>query len=152
MAVNPDFRDLFLAFNAARARYLVVGAHAVSFHARPRFTKDLDIWVDPAPANAERVHAALQEFGASLRDLTLADLANPEMVYQIGVAPNRIDILMGLQGLSFDSAWSRRIETVYGDCPVFVIDRADLIRNKRAVGRPRDLEDVRALEEGDPES
>lgn len=148
MAVNPDFKDLFLAFNAGRVRYLVVGAHAVSFHARPRFTKDLDIWVDPDPANAERVYAALRVFGAPLTDLSTLDLSNPEMVYQIGVIPNRIDVRMGIEGVSFHDVWPRRQESSYGDCPIFVIGRKDLIRNKRSVGRPQDLEDLRALEEG----
>ncbi|MGQ0613210.1 MAG: hypothetical protein ACT4PV_05675 [Planctomycetaceae bacterium] len=145
MAVNPDFRDLFAALNAAEARYLVVGAHAVGFHARPRFTKDLDLWVEPAPANVGRVLTALATFGAPLRSLTAADLSDPRTVFQIGVAPNRIDILTALEGLTFAGAWERRVEGRYGDCTIHVLARDDLIRNKRAVGRPQDLEDVRAL-------
>ena len=143
--INPDFRDLLLAFNAAEVRYLVVGAYAVTFHAQPRFTKDLDLWIEASPDNAKRVHGALKAFGAPVEELTLDDLANPEMVYQIGIAPNRIDILMGVSGLGFGEAWPERVDSTYGDCPIHVISRQDLIRNKRAAGRPQDLIDLRAL-------
>jgi hypothetical protein len=147
MAANPDFRDLFAALNAAEARYLVVGAYAVTFHARPRFTKDLDVWVEPSPENAARVHAALTRFGAPMASVTEADFTNPAMVFQIGVAPNRIDILMGIEGVEFGPAWSRRVETTYGGSAIHVISRADLIANKRRLGRPHDKEDLRALED-----
>ncbi|MCP5071049.1 MAG: hypothetical protein GY946_31180 [bacterium] len=145
--INPDFKDLLLAFNAAEVRYLVVGAYAVTFHAQPRFTKDLDLWVEASPENAARVHKALTAFGAPIGELTVDDLANPEMVYQIGVAPNRIDVLMGVSGLGFSEAWPERVDSTYGDCPIHVISRQDLIRNKRAAGRPQDLIDLRALGE-----
>ena len=145
--INPDFKDLLLAFNAAEVRYLVVGAYAVTFHAQPRFTKDLDIWVEASQENAARVHKALTAFGAPVSELTPDDLANQEMVYQIGVAPNRIDILMGVSGLEFGAAWPNRVESQYGDCPIHVISRQDLIRNKRAAARPQDIIDLRALGE-----
>jgi hypothetical protein len=145
--INPDFNDLLLAFNAAEVRYLVVGAYAVTFHAQPRFTKDLDLWVEASPENAAKVHAALTAFGAPLAEVTLDDLANEDMVYQIGVAPNRIDILMGVSGLGFSEAWPQRVASTYGACPIHVISRQDLIRNKRAAGRPQDLIDLRALGE-----
>jgi hypothetical protein len=144
--MNPDFRDLFAAFNAAEVRYLVVGAHAVMHYARPRFTKDLDVWVDPARENAPRTHAALQAFGAPLDRVTSADFSDPEAVFQIGVAPNRIDVLMGVTGLTFPEAWSRRVPSTYGDIAIHLLAREDLIRNKRATGRPQDLEDLRALD------
>lgn len=146
MAINPDFNDLLHAFNAAEVRYLVVGAYAVTFHAQPRFTKDLDLWIEASPENAARVHAALMSFGAPVADLSREDFANPEMVYQIGVAPNRIDILMGVSGIAFHEAWPNRVASVYGDCPIHLISREDLIRNKRASGRPQDLMDLRALD------
>ncbi len=145
--INPDFRDLLLAFNAAKVRYLVVGAYAVTFHAQPRFTKDLDIWVEASAENAARVHRALTSFGAPVSEVTVEDLANQEMVYQIGVPPNRIDILMGVTGLEFHESWPERVESQYGDCPIHVISRHDLIRNKRATGRPQDLIDLRTLGE-----
>jgi hypothetical protein len=132
--------------NAAEARYLVVGGYAVAFHARPRYTKDLDVWIEPTPANAQRAWNALASFGAPLQDLRPEDLTRSEMVFQIGLAPNRIDILTELVGVAFEEAWERRASTTYGDCPIQVLSRADLIRNKGAVGRPQDLIDVEELE------
>ncbi len=146
MAINPDFKDLLAAFNDADVRYLVVGAYAVTFHARPRFTKDLDIWVEATPENAARVMAALRSFGAPVDDLTIEDLSNEQMVYQMGIAPNRIDVLMGVTGVQFVAAWERRESFAYGDCPVHVISKRDLIASKRAAGRPQDLLDLKALE------
>jgi hypothetical protein len=148
MSVNPDFRDLFFELNAAEARYLVVGAYAVTFHSRPRFTKDLDVLVEPTLENAARVHAALKSFGAPLKDVTAKDLATPGIVFQIGIAPTRIDILTEIDAVEFGPAWERRAESVYGDCAIHVLSREDLIANKRAVGRPQDLADVKELEGG----
>jgi len=148
--INPDFRDLLHAFNAAEVRYLVVGAYAVTFHAQPRFTKDLDLWVEPSSENAPRVLAALKTFGAPVADLSLEDFANPDLVYQIGVAPNRIDVLMGVSGIEFEDAWPNRVPSNYGDCPIHVISRDDLIRNKRASNRPQDLLDLQALGADEP--
>ena len=146
MAVNPDFRDLFAALNAAAARYLLVGGYAVAFHAAPRFTKDLDVWTEPTPANAARVAEALRAFGAPLQELSLADLGRAGLIFQIGVAPNRIDVVTSIDGVEFAEAWSGRAETTYGDQTIPVIGRAALIRNKRASGRPQDLLDLEVLE------
>ena len=146
MAVNRDFRDLFAALNAARARYLLVGGYALAFHAEPRFTKDLGVWVDASDDNARRVHAALSAFGAPLSGVTAADLARPGMVLQIGVPPNRIDIATEIDGVAFEEAWPGRFATNYSDQPITVIGRAHLIRNKRAAGRPQDLLDLERLE------
>ena len=146
MPVNSDFRDLFAALNAAGARYLLVGGYAVAFHAEPRFTKDLDVWTEPEAENARRVLDALRAFGAPLQELSASDLAQPGIVFQIGVPPNRIDVVTSIDGVAFDAAWPDRVETSYGDQPMFVIGRACLIRNKRAAGRPQDLIDVVALE------
>jgi hypothetical protein len=146
VAVNPDFRDLFAALNAAGAKYLLVGGYAVAFHAQPRFTKDLDIWTEPDAANAARVHEALRGFGAPLQELTIADLERPGTIFQIGVPPNRIDIVTAIDGVGFHEAWLGRTETTYGDETVPVIGRGHLIRNKRASGRPQDLLDLRILE------
>jgi hypothetical protein len=144
--INPDFRDLFSALNAAEARYLVVGAYAVTFHSRPRFTKDLDVWIDPEPSNARRAWEGLARFGVPLKDVSAEDLSRPETVLQIGVAPNRIDILSQIEAVRFVDAWPRRATADYGGCSIAILSRADLIANKRAVGRPQDLLDVEALE------
>lgn len=146
MPVNPDFRDLFAALNAAEARYLLVGGYAVAFHAEPRFTKDLDVWTEPEPENAARAYESLRRFGAPLGTLSAADLANPGTVFQIGVPPNRIDIITTIDGVTFPEAWPQRITTTYGDQAVLVIGRGHLIQNKRASGRPQDLLDLEILE------
>jgi len=147
MPVNRDFRDLFAALNAAAAsRYLLVGSYAVACHAEPRFTKHLDVWVEPVPENAEHVFAALRSFGAPLEGVRVADLARPEMILQIGIPPNRIDIVTSIDGVGFQEAWDGRTSTRYGDQAVTVIGRSQLIKNKRACGRPQDLLDVELLE------
>jgi hypothetical protein len=146
LPLNPDFRDLFAALNATGARYLLVGGYAVAFHAQPRFTKDLDIWTEPEAVNAERVHEALRRFGAPLQELTTADLTRSGTVFQIGVPPNRIDIVTAIDGVVFLEAWSDHVKTTYGAEPVPVIGRRHLIENKRASGRPQDLLDVAILE------
>lgn len=146
---NPDFSDLLRNLSDARARYIVVGAYAVIYHAEPRYTKDLDIWIEPTPENATRVWQALIAFGAPLRSLRPADLLSPDAVLQIGVEPNRIDILSAVDGLTFDEAWKNRVRTSYAGVPLFVLGRADLIRAKKAAGRPQDLLDVRRLLQAD---
>lgn len=146
MMVNSDFSDLLSAFNAAGVDYLVVGAHALAAHGIVRATKDLDVWVGPSPANAERVIEALRAFGAPLRGISAEDFATSGTVYQMGIPPIRIDVLTEIDGVSFDSAWPRRVVTTYGGHPVAVLSRADLLQNKRAAGRPQDLADVAALE------
>lgn len=145
MAVNPDFKDLFAALNDAGAKYLLVGGYAVAFHGQPRFTKDLDIWVEASPENAVRVIDALKLFGAPLATLTPADLTQPDLIFQIGIPPNRIDVLTSIDGVTFTEAWIAREQTIYGDQPVPVIGRVQLIQNKQASGRPQDLLDLKAL-------
>ena len=145
MALNRDFEDLFRCLNSAHAKYLVVGAYAVIFYTEPRYTKDIDIWIQPALENAQRVYHALKRFGAPVRALTVQDLANPNLVYQMGIAPNRIDILMGIGGLSFDEGWKNRRASRYGKERVYFLSREDLIRAKRAAGRLQDKIDIRWL-------
>lgn len=146
--MNPDFVALLRELSAAEARFLVVGGYAVSFHSRPRATGDIDVWVEPTTANATRVFQALRAFGAPLQDLVEADLAQPDVVYQIGVPPRRIDLLTSLTGLSFDEAWVDRTPGLLGGLEVSFIGREALIRNKRALGRARDLADLESLEPG----
>lgn len=145
MPVNPDFSDLFSALNAVNARYLTVGGYAFAFHAEPRYTKDIDIWVEPSAANAEAVWRALLAFGAPMSNISHSDFAQPGMVVQLGVAPNRIDIVTSIDGVAFDEAWSRRADSRHGDVPIHVIGREDFIKNKLAAGRPQDLIDVERL-------
>lgn len=149
--VNRDFSDLFAALNDAGARYLVVGAHAVAFYSEPRFTKDLDVWVEPSPANAAKVMTALQTFGAPLSGVLETDLATPGVTLQIGVAPNRIDLATQIDGVSFELAWPNRTETTFGEQRIWLIGRAELVANKKAVGRPQDLLDLATLDRHDPD-
>jgi hypothetical protein len=143
--VSDDWIALLHELSVSEARYLIVGAYAVTFHSRPRATGDLDIWVEPTPENAARVHGALERFGAPLRDLSEADLKTPGIVFQIGVAPRRIDILTSLTGVAFEDAWRDRVMGRMGDLECPFIGREQLIRNKRALGRPRDLADLDLL-------
>lgn len=144
--VNRDFRDLFAALNEVQANYLVVGAHAVAFYAEPRFTKDLDVWVEASPVNAPRLIAALYAFGAPSAGVSEADFHTAGAVLQIGVAPNRIDITTHIDGVTFEAAWPNRQSTAFGDQSIWIIGRAELIQNKTAVARPQDLLDLAVLE------
>jgi hypothetical protein len=132
--------------NEEQVRYLIVGGYAVIEHTEPRYTKDLDIWVSPARDNAERVYASLKRFGAPLSNITVEDFANTGTVYQMGRPPVRVDILMGVAGLDFESAWNNRVESSYGEVRTQFLSIEDLIINKRAVGRPQDLIDVENLQ------
>ena len=145
MAINPDFRYLFAALNAAGAEYLLVGGYAVAVHAQPRFTKDMAVYVRPSAQNAARVLAALQAFGAPLGDLTAADLEHAGTVFQIGIAPNRIDVIDQISGVSFDECWAGRMSTTYAGQAVLVIGRAELLKNKLASARLQDLLDAEML-------
>jgi len=143
--MNRDFEDLLTALSEGRAEYLVVGGYAVSFHTEPRYTKDLDVWVRPTRANARRVMKALREFGAPLRNLKLADLSTPGIIYQIGVEPNRIDIITQVDGVDFEPAWQRRVMGGFGAVKVPWLAPIDLAANKKSVGRPQDLLDLEKL-------
>ena len=145
--MNRDFVEMLSALSAAGVEYLVIGAHAMAAHGVPRATGDLDIWIQPSTVNAARVHSALERFGAPLHDLTLEDLTSPDLVFQIGLPPARIDILTSISGVSFDEAWPRRLTARVGDLEVPILGRDDFLRNKRAVGRPKDLADIALMEE-----
>ena len=145
MSANQDYKELFSILNAEKVEYLIAGAHAVIFYTEPRYTKDLHIWVNPTKKNAERVYAALKKFGAPLIDINAENFAEPDLIYQIGIAPNRIDIIMGLVGLDFASAWNHRVESTYDGIPIYILSKEDLILTKRATGRPQDLLDVDKL-------
>jgi hypothetical protein len=147
--VNSDFRDLLSAFNAHGVEFMVVGAFALAAHGRIRATGDIDVWVRPSPENAACVLKALAAFGAPLQDLTASDLNRPGLVFQIGVAPLRIDILTGIDGVEFSDAWSARMATKIADQPVGVLSVEHMIRNKRAAGRAQDLADLEWLENPD---
>ena len=144
--MNRDFAEILQELSAADAEFLIVGAYAMAAHDQPRATGDIDIWIRPTPPNAERVWSALIRFGAPLHELSVTDLSSPGVVFQMGLPPNRIDILTSISGLTFDEAWPNRMTVERGTLRYFVIGKEDLIRNKRAVGRPKDVVDADALE------
>ncbi|MCC6730875.1 MAG: nucleotidyltransferase [Chthonomonadales bacterium] len=143
--MSSDFKELLCALGAHGVRYLLVGGYAVIEYTEPRFTKDLDLWIAADRANAEAVYRALAEFGAPMLGATVEDFAIEGGVFQIGISPFRVDILMSIDGVAFEDAWPRRGQADFGGVPVPVISRRDLIANKIAAGRPQDRRDARLL-------
>jgi hypothetical protein len=142
----PDFKELLSAFNAHQVRYLIVGGYAVSFHAQPRATKDIDILIDPCLENGRAVLAALVEFGAPVAELTPKDFTEPGSFYRMGTPPVMVDILPRIAGVDFAAAWERRVNNeIEPGLVVPFISRDDLLLAKSAAGRPEDLADVAAL-------
>jgi len=145
--LNEDYRDMLRALSDEKVRYLLIGAYALAAHGYPRATMDIDIWIMPSPENAEAVLRALQRFGTPLRNLAREDLQKNDTVFQIGVAPRRIDIITTASGLQFEDAFSHSILVEIDGIEVHIPSLADLIRNKRASGRTKDIADAEALEE-----
>lgn len=143
---TSDFEELFAYLTARNVRFVVVGGHALAFHGRPRFTKDVDVFVEPTPANATRLLLALHDFGFGSLGLTAEDFSTPGRIVQLGVAPNRVDLITAIDGVTFAEAWTGRVEGHFGAQPVSYLGRQELLRNKRAAGRPQDLADIDALE------
>jgi hypothetical protein len=148
-----DYKDLLSAFNAHGVKYLIVGGYAVIFHAQPRFTRDLDLFIRADPGNARATYEALAAFGAPLQDIRVDELAEPNNFFRFGREPHAIDILPSIDGVEFDAAWEKRVEGVIdpetGLAALF-ISGSDLIAAKVAAGRPQDLADVEALRKADP--
>ncbi len=145
--LNEDYSDMLRALSDEKVKFLLVGGYALAACGYPRATMDIDIWVKPDRDNAEAVMRALRRFGAPLHDLTVTDLMTEGTVFQIGVAPRRIDILTSVTGLDFDETYARSTAIEVEGMTIRVPSIADLIRNKRAIGRTRDLADAEALEE-----
>lgn len=144
---SRDFEEFIAALNSRRVRYLLIGAHAVAFHAQPRATKDLDVYVDPTPANAKRLQLAIRDFfRGSPPGYADSDVLDPDVIIQLGVAPVRIDILSRVPGItSFSGAWKRRAEGRFGAVPARYLALQDLMLAKAAAGRPQDLADLASL-------
>jgi hypothetical protein len=142
MELSRDFSDLFRALSSAGADYLVVGAHALGVHDRPRTTKDLDVWIRATPENARRTWKALAVFGAPMDRLRVDDLIDEDTVFQIGVAPLRIDVLTSISGVTFDEAWPNRLEVERDGILVPFIGVEEFLINKDASGRDQDRVDA----------
>ena len=150
MEISSDFKELLSELNTANVKYLIVGAHAVGYHGRPRGTHDFDIWVERSEENAKRVHRALTLFGAPMANVSVTDFTSDDLVLQIGVEPVRIDVLTDISGVQFADAWPRRAEDTLEGVAVSFIGLDDLLVNKRASGRQKDLADVEELLKGRP--
>ena len=144
--LNPDFRDMLSALCEEKADFLIVGAYALAAHGQPRATGDIDIWIRASEENAKRIWRALMRFGCPLFDLKLDDLKTPDLIFQIGVEPRRIDIVTSITGVEFDEAWPDRKEIEIEGLKIAAIGRSNLLKNKKALGRPQDLADVAWLE------
>ncbi len=150
--LNSDFTDFLSCLLANHVRFVVVGAHALAVHGVPRATGDLDVWIEPTLANAEKAWTALAEFGAPAAALgfTVEDLMTPDVVLQVGLPPRRIDLLTAISGVEFAEAWMERRVVDVGRLSIPFLGRQSLTLNKRAAGRPKDLADldaIRALDE-----
>ena len=144
--LNEDYRDMLLVLSAEKVRFLLIGAYAMAAHGYPRATMNIDIWIMPSAQNADAVLRALQRFGAPLGSLTTEDLQKDGNIFQIGVAPRRIDIITSASGLKFEQTYKRSIPANIEGIEVRIPLIDDLIRNKKASGKTKDLADAEALE------
>lgn len=146
MILNQDFKEFVQSLNNNRVHYLIIGGYAVAFHGHPRYTKDLDIWIENNQNNAQRLLDALAEFGFGALDLDIADFLEPGQIIQLGYPPNRIDLLTSLKGVDFAACYPARVTLALDDVELNFIDLENLKRNKRAAGRLQDLADIENLE------
>jgi hypothetical protein len=150
MEIYPDFKELFESFNAQKVEYVVVGGFALAHHGHVRATKDIDLYVHPSKANAQRVMAALHEFGFNPDNLGPEDFERPGQIIQLGYPPVRVDLITSIAGVSWEQAAAGASPGDYGGTPVPFLGRAELIASKKAAGRLQDLADAERLE-GPPE-
>src|SRR5271169_5484431 len=145
MAENPHYKELLQLLNEFEVEYLIVGGFALMKYGEPRYTKDLDVWVHNSPQNSLRVVGALNTFGAPLEHdgITAETFTEKQVVYQIGIAPVRIDILTEITGVEFSSAWRKRVASAFFGVPVHFISLDDLMANKLALGRAIDVRDLK---------
>lgn len=146
MEICRDFKELLELFNAKDVEYLIVGGYALAHHGAPRYTRDIDLYVRPTPDNASRIMDALDAFGFGQTGLTAEDFRQPAQVIQLGFPPARIDLVTSIEGVSWDQAFEGRSRGEYGGTSAPFLGRAELIANKKAVGRSQDLADVERLE------
>ena len=147
METQPDFKELLALFNRNKVEYIVVGAFAMAFHGTPRFSGDIDLYVRPTPENARRVTATLHDFGFGSLGLKDKDFEQPGQIIQLGQPPVRIDLITAISGVTWEEADAGKAAGKYGDIPVHYLGRRQLIANKRASGRKKDLSDLEALGE-----
>ncbi|MDQ2824557.1 MAG: nucleotidyltransferase family protein [Verrucomicrobiota bacterium] len=146
MNLSADLREFIELLNSRGVEYVIVGAHSLAFHGRPRYTGDLDILVRPSDENATKLAAVLKEFGFGESGFKKADFVEPDQMIQLGRAPHRIDLLTGISGVETEDAFRTKISTELAGMPVFVLSKELLIQNKRTVARPQDIADLDHLE------
>lgn len=149
MTFNPVFNEFLSTFVSSRVRFLVVGGHALAVHGKPRYTDDLDVWIEPTPANAKRVVRALAAFGYEAFALHEAEFATPDRMTRLGKPPLRIDIMTSVTGLSFREAWAKRVRVRIEGLPLCFIGREEFLKNKAASGRAKDMADLALLAEAE---
>lgn len=147
--LNKDFKEFAGLLNANGVEYLIVGGYALMVHGYPRYTGDIDFWVNPQQANVQALLAALSQFGFASVGLTEADFLKPDAVVQLGYPPARIDLMTAIDGVRFDAAFAQRVVVTIDGVELSVIGRAELIANKSSTGRLKDLSDVQALRDGE---
>jgi hypothetical protein len=147
MEIQKDFKELLELFNAHRVEYIVVGGYALAFHGAPRFTGDIDLLVKADSKNAQRILAALNDFGFGSLNLSESDFTRQDSVVQLGVPPVRIDIITSLTGVDWDKAQAGKIAGDYGGTKTFFLGKKEFILNKKALARKKDLADLEALGE-----
>lgn len=143
--MNSDFKDLLQSLHECDVRYLVVGGYAVIHHTQPRYTKDIDIWLEPTPENAARLMRAFRLFGIPLVNVTPEDFEVPGTQFSLGVPPCEIDFLTTVPGLQFSDAWLGRVESLQDGLPILYLGKSDLMTAKQTSGRPQDLADLDEL-------
>ena len=148
--LNPDFKDMLSCLNDAEAEFIIVGAYALAAHGFPRATGDIDIFVRNSPENAPKVIRALTQFGAPMDNLSAQDFTAPDLMVQLGVEPCRIDLITSIDGVTFAEAWQNKVEIELDGLRVFVLSKADLLKNKLAAGRAKDQGDIAWLKSQPP--
>jgi len=146
MKVHRDFKDFISLMHANGVDFVIVGSFALSFHGHPRATGDMDIWVRKSPENASKILKVLDEFGFGSLGVTGDDFLDDKVI-QLGQPPVRIDLMTEMDGLNPDEIWAGRVAGRFGDLPVFYLGRDAFIRNKRSLGRHKDLAALEALGE-----
>jgi hypothetical protein len=146
MHLSNDCKEFIALLRSEGVDFLVVGAAALAAHGRPRYTGDIDLWIRCDTDTSRRMGRVIEGFGFGSTGLTSADFATPDQVIQLGVAPNRVDVLTGLTGLKFAEAWDKRVELPLGDQVLPFLDKESLRTNKQATGRPQDIADLQILD------
>ncbi len=144
--VSRDFKEFLELLNVHKVKYLIVGGYAVAFHSRPRYTDDIDLWIEADRNNAEKVLNVLQDFGFPVESLTTEELSQNNKIIQLGLPPHRIDIITSIDGVSFNHAFENRVNGKFADVPVWFISLEDILVNKRSSGREKDRADVQWIE------